>query len=61
MEEYVKRRIAELEQAEKETHMQLMAIRAVLGEFRAALHAGEVLDGGSEPATAHVNGVGVGG
>jgi hypothetical protein len=37
MEENVKRRIVELEQAERDAHMQLMAIRTVLAELRALL------------------------
>lgn len=48
MEEKVKQRIAELEQAERDTAMQLTAIRTVLGELRDLLppaHDGPILSG----------------
>ena len=39
MEEKIKARIAELEKAERETELQLMAIRTVQAELRALLAA----------------------
>lgn len=45
MEENIKRRIIELEQAEKDTAMQLMAIRTVLAELRALLEPAPVMSG----------------
>ena len=45
MEENVKKRVAELEQAEKDTAMQLMAIRTVLAELRNLLAPAPVLSG----------------
>lgn len=45
MEENIKRRIVELEQAEKDAVMQLMAVRTVLAELRALLTPAPILSG----------------
>lgn len=45
MEENIRRRIVELEQAEQDTAMQLMAIRTVLSELRALLQPAPILSG----------------
>lgn len=45
MEENIKRRIAELEKAEQDAAMQLMAIRTVLAELKALLAPAPVLSG----------------
>jgi hypothetical protein len=45
MEESVRRRVVELEQAEKDTAMQLMAIKTVLAELRALLQPAPILSG----------------
>lgn len=45
MEERITHRIAELEQAERQTEAQLIAIRTVLAEMRALLQPAPIISG----------------